>query len=349
MSLTTRPASTGVATPISASATTTTRKTIRSARYGRAKRSTRRQVPARHLAAPAPRVAARHRPPGVAMHGRHRHRLPPRGERRRHGRCSRPTSVLARRARRGCAAGGTAPRARPPAARPGCARRARHAAAPWSRPRRRGRRRAGAATVRSTAASRSSAGDDRGGQADAQRLVGADAPAGQADLGGARVPDEVDEALGAAEVGDDAERRLGHHEARVVGEDADVGAERELESAADRVPLHGGDADQVGARATSRRRAATRAICAAGLGRRHRRSGRAMPGAPSTPSGVNMRAVQAGRERPALAAQHDDPDGAGQLGARPSTVRVQVCGVWAFSCSGRSRVMVATCAGDGQR
>ena len=41
---------------------------------------------------------------------------------------------------------------------------------------------------------------------------------------------------------------LGHGELRVVGDDADVGAERELEAAADRVALHGGDADQIGPR-----------------------------------------------------------------------------------------------------
>ena len=45
ISLTTRPASTGVRTPINASKTTITRKTARSIRYGRAKLSTRFQVP----------------------------------------------------------------------------------------------------------------------------------------------------------------------------------------------------------------------------------------------------------------------------------------------------------------
>jgi len=50
----------------------------------------------------------------------------------------------------------------------------------------------------------------------------------------------VDERVGAAEVGDDAQARLGHAELHVVGDDAQVAGQRELEPGPDRVALHRG-------------------------------------------------------------------------------------------------------------
>ena len=51
--------------------------------------------------------------------------------------------------------------------------------------------------------------------------------------------------VGAAEVGHQPERRLGHAELHVVGDDAQVAGQRELEAGADGVAVHGGDGDPV--------------------------------------------------------------------------------------------------------
>src|SRR5204863_8496650 len=84
------------------------------------------------------------------------------------------------------------------------------------------------------------------GQADADRLLGADPPAGDADVQGVGVADQVHQPLGAGQVGDQAEAGLGHGELRVVGDDPQVAGESELETGADGVALDHGDADQVG-------------------------------------------------------------------------------------------------------
>ena len=54
-------------------------------------------------------------------------------------------------------------------------------------------------------------------------------------------PDQPGQPLGAAGAGDDAEQDLGLAELRVVGRDPDVGAQRELAAAAERVAGDGGD------------------------------------------------------------------------------------------------------------
>src|SRR5438094_68674 len=56
---------------------------------------------------------------------------------------------------------------------------------------------------------------------------------------------QVAEHLRAAEIGHQTELGLGHRELRVLGRDADVARERELEAGADGVALHGGDADEL--------------------------------------------------------------------------------------------------------
>ena len=66
---------------------------------------------------------------------------------------------------------------------------------------------------------------------------------GGADLEGAGVAHQVDQRLGAAEVGDQPEGRLLHRQLGVVGEHPQVAGQRQLEAGADRVALHRGDAD----------------------------------------------------------------------------------------------------------
>ena len=82
----------------------------------------------------------------------------------------------------------------------------------------------------------------QGGQADPVGLGGVHPPAGHADLQGPGVADQLDQALGAAEVGHQAEGHLGHGELGVLGEHPQVAGEGELEAGADGVALHGGDA-----------------------------------------------------------------------------------------------------------
>ena len=89
-------------------------------------------------------------------------------------------------------------------------------------------------------------------QADRERLVGLHEPAGEDQVLGLAGPDQPGQPLGAAGAGDDAEQDLGLAQHRVVGRDPDVGAQRELAAAAERVagdrgddrlrdPRHGGE------------------------------------------------------------------------------------------------------------
>ena len=222
ISLTTRPASTGVITPISASPTTSDQEDDQLARgTAAAKRRIRRQVPFGTL-----------RPtPSLSPRGIDRQRIahawsidigstsgdgnaaPTVGCSRRQPPRRADGSVLGVERRPARAAGGTGPRARR-ASCSSCVRDAgARAAAPWSRPPRRGRRRA----ARRRCARRRRRARRRGTTRDASPMRSASsaptAAPGQADLGRARVADEVDEPLGAAEVGHEAELRLGHHEA----------------------------------------------------------------------------------------------------------------------------------------
>ncbi len=85
--------------------------------------------------------------------------------------------------------------------------------------------------------SRGPRGDDRRGQPEVGRLPGSDEPAGRTDLERPRIPDEVDQRPGAAEVRDEPELGLPHTELRVVGQQPQVGGERQLEPGTDRVAL----------------------------------------------------------------------------------------------------------------
>ncbi len=102
-----------------------------------------------------------------------------------------------------------------------------------------------AATRPSTAASSSAGGTSALRQPDRHRLRRAHPAPGQADLDGARVADRVHQRVGAAEVGNQPERRLGHAELHVVGDDAQVTGQRELEAGPDGVAVHGGDGHPV--------------------------------------------------------------------------------------------------------
>ena len=79
---------------------------------------------------------------------------------------------------------------------------------------------------------------------DPQRLRGRHRRPGQADRGRPGVADQLDQPLGTAEVGHQAQADLGHGELRVLGRDPEVAGQRELEAGADRVALHQRDADQ---------------------------------------------------------------------------------------------------------
>ena len=76
---------------------------------------------------------------------------------------------------------------------------------------------------------------------DRERLVGAHLPPAPDQLLGARRADEPGQPLRAARARDDAEQDLGLPDARVVGGDAQVARDRELEAAAERVPPDRGD------------------------------------------------------------------------------------------------------------
>ena len=82
-------------------------------------------------------------------------------------------------------------------------------------------------------------------QADRQRLVGLDEPAGEDQVLGLAGADQPGEPLGAAGAGDDAEQDLGLAEHGVLGGEPDVGAQRELAAAAERVAGDRGD-DRLG-------------------------------------------------------------------------------------------------------
>jgi hypothetical protein len=71
------------------------------------------------------------------------------------------------------------------------------------------------------------------GEADPQRLGGADDVAGEAQLLGLGDADPAGQALGAAEAGDDPELDLGLAELRVVGGDDEVAGQRQLAAAAE--------------------------------------------------------------------------------------------------------------------
>ena len=100
-----------------------------------------------------------------------------------------------------------------------------------------------AATRSATVASSSAAGTTRVASPIGLRLGGAHRAAGQADLHGAGVADQLDQSAGAGQIGHQAERRLGQPQLGVVGQDPQVAGERELAAGADRVPLHRGDRD----------------------------------------------------------------------------------------------------------
>ena len=93
------------------------------------------------------------------------------------------------------------------------------------------------APPRSTSAS----GTTRSTSPIAQRLVGADEPAAEDEVLGARRTDQPRQPLRAAGAGDDAEQDLGLAELRALARDAEVGAQRELAPAAERVAGDGGD------------------------------------------------------------------------------------------------------------
>ena len=95
-------------------------------------------------------------------------------------------------------------------------------------------------------------GHDPVHQADGERLVGLDEPAGEDHVLRPARTDQPGQPLGAAGARDDAEQDLGLAEHRVVGGDPDVGAQRQLAAAAERVagdrrddrlgdPRHGGE------------------------------------------------------------------------------------------------------------
>src|SRR5690606_6130800 len=130
----------------------------------------------------------------------------------------------------------------------------------------------------------------------------------------AGVADEANQGVGAGQVGHQSEARLAHGELHVVGDDAQVTGEGELEAGADGVALHGGDGHQVAAPPPGERLLVLgddrveRGLVAAchvderrfaldALGREH---------LPVEPRGEGL----------ALAPQHHDPDGARQQPAR---------------------------------
>jgi hypothetical protein len=154
------------------------------------------------------------------------------------------------------------------------------------------------------------AGHHRRRQSHPQRLLGPDPAGGQADLGGSGVADEIDEPLGAAQVRDQAKCRFGHGEGGIVGQDAQVAAERELETGADGVALDRGDADEIRPRRPVEGllpftdRVARLLLGPAGQDQHSRNAGH--------PLGREHRPVEAGREATSLTPDHHHPDGSGQ-------------------------------------
>ena len=106
---------------------------------------------------------------------------------------------------------------------------------PWRPGGRTTRRRANWPAHASASAYTCVGGDDLVDQADRQRLVGLDEPAGEDQVLGPARADQAGQPLGAAGARDDAEQHLGLAERGVVGGDPDVGAQRELAAAAERV------------------------------------------------------------------------------------------------------------------
>ena len=70
---------------------------------------------------------------------------------------------------------------------------------------------------------------------------GVEEAAGEHDLLRARAPDDVDQPLGTTPARDGSQSRLGQPEARVVGQHAKVGGERQLQPTAERVATEHGD------------------------------------------------------------------------------------------------------------
>ena len=89
------------------------------------------------------------------------------------------------------------------------------------------------------------AGDDLVGEADAQRLLGADLPAGDAQLLGAARSDEAGEPLRAATTRHDAEEDLRLPEHRPLAGDPVVARQRQLAAAAEGVAADGGDDEAI--------------------------------------------------------------------------------------------------------
>jgi len=82
---------------------------------------------------------------------------------------------------------------------------------------------------------------DPGGQAQRHGLLAANHAPGEGQLLGHVPPDELGKQLAAGHVRDQAPPDLQHRHPRVRGDDADVGAERDLQPAAQGVPGHGRD------------------------------------------------------------------------------------------------------------
>ena len=141
------------------------------------------------------------------------------------------------------------------------------------------------------------------------------APPGRADLQGPGVADQAHQRRRAGQVGHQAEAGLAHGERDVVGHHPQVARQRQLEPGADRVALHGADDDGRHLATRRRSRAGSRRSPSAGpRSPRRRAEDRRLAGDALRRQHA---AVQAGRERRPLGAQHDDADRRVQRSRRP--------------------------------